>query len=370
MPHTSNTTPIGLIGCGKISPAYLKCSREFDQIEIVACADLNPEAAQALATEYSIPRVSSVEELLNDGDIEIILNLTIPAAHTEVNRLALDHGKHAYCEKPFGLERDVARAVLNLAREKNLRVGCAPDTVYGPGIQTCRNLIDAGAIGEPTAAVAFCCGGGHESWHPNPSFYYQKGGGPLFDMGPYYLTALAVLLGPANSVSVMTKTTFPQRVATCEEQRGLKIEVEVPTHLTGIIAYANGVLATTAFSFDTVGGTHLPRLEIYGTEASLSVPDPNRFDGPIFLKEKGVDEWREIPHTHHHSFGRGLGLADMASAIRSGRPHRASGDLAFHVLDIMLAFHESAELKQTVSLQSSCQRPAPLPTDLEPGKID
>ena len=344
--------------------------REFDDLEVVACSDLVRDAAAQLAEEFAIPSVCTVGELLDDPEIEIVLNLTIPAAHAPVNRQALVHGKYAYCEKPFGLDRKEGEAVLKLARENNLRVGCAPDTVYGQGTQTCRKLIDEGAIGEPTAATAFCCGPGHENWHPNPAFYYQPGGGPLFDMGPYYLTALAVLLGPANSVAAKTKKTFHERIATSEDSNGLVIKVNTNTHLAGIIEYANGVIATTTFSFDTMGLTNLPRIEIYGTEGSLSVPDPNRFDGPVQLRRKGDQEWSDIPHTHHHSMGRGIGLADMAHAIRTGRPHRANGELALHILDLMQSFDESQASGKHIKLTTTCQRPEMIPTDLEPGCID
>ena len=367
-----NTPPtrIGLIGCGKISPRYMQFCQDFGGIEVVACADLDHRAASRLAEEFAIPRACSVEALLDDPEIEIVLNLTVPAAHTTVNRQSLEHDKHVYCEKPFGLDRVEAAAILELASKKRLRVGCAPDTVMGPGIQTCRKLIDEGAIGEPTAASAFCCGRGQEHWHPNPAFFYQPGGGPLFDMGPYYLTSLAVLLGPATSVAAKTKHTFSERVATSPERNGLVIRVETPTHLTGVIEYANGALATTTFSFDTVGLTHLPLLEFYGTEGSLSAPNPNHFEGPVLLRKRGDEEWREIPLTHGHSTGRGLGLADMAHAIRTGRPHRSSSELALHVLDLMQAFDESQTTGRHIDLTTTCERPAMIPTDLKPGRMD
>lgn len=367
---SSEKISVGLIGCGKISPRYMEFCRNFEGIEVVACADLDYQVASRLAKEFSIRRVYAVEELLDDPDIEIVVNLTFPTAHTTVNRASLEHGKHVYCEKPFGLDRDEGAAILKLAARKQLRVGCAPDTVMGPGIQTCRKLIDEGAIGEPTAASAFYCGSGQEHWHPNPAFFYQPGGGPLFDMGPYYLTSLAVLFGPAKSVAAKTKHTFSERVATSPERNGLVIKVETPTHLTGVVEYANGVLATTTFSFDTVGFTHLPLLEFYGTEGSLSAPNPNHFDGPVFLREKGNAEWREIPLTHGHSAGRGLGLVDMAQAIRTGRPHRANGELALHVLDLMQAYDESQRTGRHIELTTTCKRPAMIPTDLEPGCMD
>lgn len=344
--------------------------RDFKGLEVIACADIVPAAAKQLAEEFSIPRVCLVNELLSNPDIEIVLNLTIPEAHAAINRQALEHNKHAYCEKPFGLNREEGKQVLKLAQTKGLRVGCAPDTVYGPGTQTCRKLIDQGTIGVPTAATAFCCGSGHESWHPNPAFYYKPGGGPLFDMGPYYLTSLAVLLGPATSVAAKTKKTFPERIATSEQNNGLVIAVETPTHLAGIIEYDNATIATTAFSFDTMGSTSLPFIEIYGTEGTLSVPNPNRFDGPVMIRKRDEKGWNNIPLTHSHSMGRGFGLADMAHSIRTGRPHRANGELALHILDLMQSFHESQTSGQHIQLTTTCQRPSMIPIDLKLGCID
>jgi predicted dehydrogenase len=369
MTEETQRTKIGIVGCGAISGIYLKSDKTFDNLEIVACADINPAKAQARAAEYNVQAVS-VDELLADPTIEIVVNLTIPAAHAEVATAALSAGKSTYSEKPFALNRHDGRNLLALAAAKGLRVGCAPDTFLGGGLQTCRKLVNDGVIGEPVAATAFMMSHGHESWHPNPEFYYQPGGGPMFDMGPYYLTALVSIIGPVKSVAGMTRITFPQRTITSQPKAGKVIQVEVPTHVAGLLEFANGAIGAIIQTFD-VWGANLPRLEIYGTEGSLSLPDPNTFGGPVRVRLKGKSEWEEVPLTHIYTENsRGLGVADMAAAIRNGRPHRASGELAFHVLDIMQAFHEAADQGQQIALTSSCERPAMLPLALRPGLVE
>ncbi|MBZ0292721.1 MAG: Gfo/Idh/MocA family oxidoreductase, partial [Anaerolineae bacterium] len=243
------------------------------------------------------------------------------------------------------------------------------DTFLGGGLQTCRKLIDEGWIGEPVATTAFMAVHGHEAWHPSPAFYYQKGGGPLFDMGPYYLTALVFLLGPIKRVGASTRTTFPQRTITSQPLYGTKVDVEVTTHVSGVFDFANGAVGTTIMSFD-VWSHHLPRLEIYGTTGSLSVPDPNTFRGPVHVRRAGAEDWTEVPLTHSDQVGRGIGVADMAYALRTGRPHRASGQLAYHVLDVMQSFDESSESGKHVRIKSTVKRPAPLPMDLLAGQLD
>jgi predicted dehydrogenase len=362
-------TPIGIIGCGNISGIYLKSDRVFDNLQVVACADVDPAKAQARAAEFNIEALS-VEELLADPRIEIVVNLTIPAAHAEVATAALQAGKATYSEKPFALNRADGQQLLNLAQASGLRIGCAPDTFLGGGLQTCRKLVDDGVIGEPVAATAFMTTPGHERWHPNPEFYYQHGGGPMFDMGPYYLTALVMILGPVKAVTGMTRISFPERTITSEPKFGQKITVEVPTHVTGLLEFASGALGTIIQSFD-VQAANLPRLEIYGSEGTLSLPDPNTFGGPVRVRLKNQSDWEDVPLTHiYQENSRGLGVADMAAAIRLGRPHRASGELAFHVLDIMQAIHEAAEQGRQITLTSQCERPALLPIGLQPGAVD
>lgn len=360
---------VGIIGCGNISGIYCQNAQKLKALELVACADLIEERARASAERYGI-RAMKPEELLADPEIEIVLNLTTPGAHYEVARAALEAGKSVYNEKPLAIAREEGKHLLELAAAKGLRVGCAPDTFLGAGIQTCRKLIDDGVIGEPVAAVAFMTCHGHESWHPDPEFYYQVGGGPMFDMGPYYLTALINLVGPVRQVTGSARITFPTRTITSEPKRGKVITVEVPTHVVGVLNFVEGAVGTIITSFD-VWGANLPWIEIYGSEGSLSVPDPNTFGGPVRLLRAGQKEWEEVPLTHGYAENsRGLGVADMAAAMRSGRKHRASGELAYHVLDIMHAIHEASAQSAHVELQSRCERPAAMPMGLEPGMVD
>ena len=355
---------IGIIGCGKISGAYLGGCKLFPILEMVRCADLFPERAKAQAAEFGVPRSGTVDELLADSDIELVINLTIPAAHAEINRAILNAGKHIFCEKPFVLNRDEGAQVLEMARAKNLRVGSAPDTFLGEAHQTCRKLIDEGAIGEPVAATAFMACHGHESWHPSPAFYYQPGGGPMFDMGPYYLTALVNMIGPMARVTGFTKTTFKERLATASGLPGTKIQVTTPTHFTGAVEFANGVAATVIMSFDIWAHT-MPLLQVHGTTGSLSVTDPNNTHGTPRIYKAATAAWEDVPLAYPtlygEHYGRGAGVADMAEAILTGRPHRANGDMALHVVDAMQAFVDSSEQSRAIPLRTSCKRPAPWP---------
>lgn len=361
---------IGIIGCGTISGIYLKNAKILEAVEVVACADLILERAKARAQEFDVPKACTVEALLADPEIEIVVNLTIPKAHGEVALQAVRAGKSVYNEKPLTTERDEAKELLGEAKRRGVLVGGAPDTFMGAGIQTCRKLIDDGWIGEPVAATAFMLSRGHESWHPDPAFYYQRGGGPMFDMGPYYLTALISLIGPVARVTGLARATFPERIITSKPKYGEKITVETPTHIAGVMDFANGAVGTIVTSFDVWGG-NVPCIEIYGTEGTLSVPDPNTFGGPVRIRRAGAKEWHEVPLTHGYSENsRGLGVADMAYALRTGRPHRASGELAYHVLDIMHAFHDASEKGAHIELESTCRRPAALPMGLRHGQLD
>jgi predicted dehydrogenase len=363
------TLRAGVIGCGAISAAYFKGCAIYDSLKIVACADLDPARAKARADEFGVPRALPVEALLADPEIDLVINLTVPQAHAPVCRAALEAGKHAYVEKPLALNCDDANGLLALAAARGLRLGCAPDTFLGAGIQTSRLAVDTGLIGVPVAAVAFCCGHGHESWHPSPHFYYQKGGGPLFDMGPYYLTALVNLLGPARRVAASTRTTFPTRTITSQPHAGAVIPVETPTHLAGTVDFESGAIASVVMSFD-MWHHNLPRIEVYGSEGSLVVPDPNHFDGAVLVRRHDEKEWRTVAPRHAAGIGRGTGVADMAAAILTSRPHRASGALAAHVVDIMQAFEESSTSGRHVELSSRAERPAAMPLDLPPGRLD
>ena len=363
-------TKIGIIGCGKISGIYFKICQSFEVLDVAACADLVPERAREKAAEFGVPKAGTVDELLADPDIRIVVNLTIPNAHFSVGMAALKAGKSVYNEKPLTITRQEGKKLLALAKQKGLRVGGAPDTVLGAGIQTCRKLIDDGRIGRPVGATAFMTCHGHESWHPDPEFYYKVGGGPMFDMGPYYLTALVTLMGPVRRVTGATSITFPERTITSQPKAGTKITVDVPTHVVGVMDFACGAIGNIITSFD-VWAAQLPRIEIYGTEGTLSVPDPNGFGGPVRLRRAGDKDWTDVPLTHSYAENsRGIGVADMAYAIRSGRPHRAGGDIALHVLDIMHAFHEASDRGKHILLKTTCERPAPLPTGLKEGTLD
>lgn len=362
---------IGIIGCGNISKAYILTAQSFPILNIAAVADIDVDRAKAKAKEYNLPRGCSVNELLADKDIELVVNLTIPKAHAEVAVAALNAGKHVYNEKPLGATLDEGRKTVETARAKKLRVGCAPGTFLGGGLQTCRKLIDDGAIGKPVAATAFMTTPGHERWHPSPEFYYEPGGGPMLDMGPYYITALAQLLGPVKRVCGSAQIVKPDRTIGSEPKKGQKINVQTPDHVTGVMEFSSGAVATIMTTF-AVWHARLPRIEIYGTDGTLSVPDPNTLRGPVQRRMSTDNEWREEGLTHGH-FGDnkwGIGVADMAHAIRGNRPHRASGENALHVLEVMHSFFESAKDGKHVSINSPFTRPAPLPRGLKEDVLD
>ncbi|HEV8292306.1 MAG TPA: Gfo/Idh/MocA family oxidoreductase, partial [Tepidisphaeraceae bacterium] len=335
----SEPVRVGIVGCGAISGAYLQFSRSFPILQIVACADIDSEKARARAEEFEVRRVCSVDEILRDPGIQIVLNLTVPRAHAEISLLALKSGKHVYSEKPLGITTDEGKSILASAREKKLRVGCAPDTFMGVGIQTARKLIDDGAVGRPVAFTAFMMCPGHEHWHPNPQFFYETGGGPMFDMGPYYLTALLNFFGPIRRINGAASIAIAER----RTLAGAKIAVQTPDHICGTIEFGNGVIGTIVTSF----ATRFPQYDtaqpitIYGTEGTLKVPDPNQFDGAVHLRRKDDPEFQLIPPSFPIGYGRSIGLADMAYAIRSGRPHRANAEQAYAVLEAMEAFLES-----------------------------
>ncbi len=367
---------IGLIGCGTISPAYLRAAATFDVLEFAGCADIDPAAAERTQEHFGVPAMS-VDDLLVRDEVEVILNLTIPVAHAAVNLAALEAGKHAYCEKPFGLDVDEGQRVLDAADAAGLRVGCAPDTFLGGGHQTVRGLIDDGAVGTPVAGTAFMMSPGVESWHPNPAFYYQPGGGPLFDMGPYYLTALVHALGPVRRVAAITTRGRDTRMIGSAPRRGESIRVEVDTHTAGTLEFVSGAVVTVVMSFDV--RRHSNRfIEIHGVDASLSAPDPNGFGGTVRIAPgrsgnsgNSGKEWEECPLTHGYTENmRSIGLADMCVGIRTGRDHRCDGRLAQHVLEIMAAFGRSSAEGRHVVLESRPDRPAPLPTGLGHGELD
>ena len=364
---STSRTKVGVVGCGNISGIYLQTGTTFDVLEIVACADLIEERARAQAAKYDVPNVCSVEELLADPEIEIVMNLTNPEAHAEVGMKTVEAGKSVHNEKPLTASREEGRRLLEGASARGVRVGGAPDTFLGGGLQTCRKLIDDGWIGEPVGATAFMLCPGHESWHPNPDYYYQPGAGPMFDMGPYYLTALVNLMGPVSRVTGCARITFPERLITSQPLNGTKIQVNTPTHVAGILEFSSGAIGTILTSFD-VQAHGMPNIEIYGSEGSMGVPDPNGFGGPVRIRRAGASEWSDVPLTHGYAENsRGIGVADMAYALRSDRPHRANGELAYHVLDIMHAFLDSAREGRHIKLTSTCGRPAPFPVGSREG---
>jgi predicted dehydrogenase len=352
---------IGLIGCGAVSGAYLAHTRAFPILQFAACSDIDVERANAKAMEFGIARVLSVDEMLRDSKADIILNLTVPRAHAEISLAALKAGKHVYCEKPLGISVAEGQAILDAAREKNLRVGCAPDTFLGAGLQTARKLIDDGAIGRPVAFTAFMMCPGHEHWHPNPRFFYESGGGPMFDMGPYYLTALLNFFGPIRRISGAASIAIPER----RTLAGEKIAVQTQDHICGTIEFQNGVVGTIVTSF----ATRFPQYDtgqpitIYGTEGTLKAPDPNIFDGPVHLRRVNEPEFHQVPHAFYAGYGRSVGLAEMAYALQSGRPHRASAEQAYAVLEAMEASLQSAKNGRAIEPRARYERPMAMPRE-------
>ena len=358
---------VGIIGCGNISGAYFGGAQKTDVLEIKSCADIRMEAAKSAAEKYGCQAVT-VDELLADPEIELVVNLTIPRTHVEVGLQVLEAGKHVYSEKPMGVNFAEGQKLIQLASEKKLRVGCAPDTFLGTGGQTARKAMDDGSIGRPIAGTAFMCGHGHEHWHPNPAFFYDIGGGPMLDMGPYYITALVNILGPVKRVAGITTKAFEERVATSSGASGQHIPVKVSTHLTGVMEFVNGAVITMIMSFD-MWRHSLPCIELYGTEGSMKVPDPNGFGGPVLIAPAKGDGWDEIPLAFPQN-ARMIGVIDMVCAIRSRRPHRASGDLAYHVLELMTAFDKSSKSGQHIEMQSTVERPEPFPIGLDEWEVD
>lgn len=359
---------VGIVGCGNISGIYVQTCNRLPQLELVAVCDLDVERTKQYG---DVDGYDSLDAMLDaHPEIEAVLNLTVPKAHTAINLAALEAGKHVYCEKPLALNREDAKQVLDLAKSKALRVGCAPDTVLGGGHQTARKVIDSGAIGKPVGATAFMMCPGHESWHPDPEFYYEVGGGPMLDMGPYYMTDLTMLLGPIRRVTASADILISPRVIGSEKKRGKEIEVETPDHYAGVIDFECGAIGTTIMTFACTGST-LPCIEIYGTEGSLSVPDPNGFGGEVKLRKAGQGEWTPVENTFaYNENSRGLGLADMAVSIRTGRPQRITGEHAYHVLDAMLGFLDASQAGKHLELDSSFTRPPLMPEGIADGELD
>lgn len=348
-----DTLRVGLVGIGNISRQYLDTFPRLPGVSLVAAADLDPSR--------SVPGVRLLRpaELYAADDVDLVLNLTIPAAHAEVALAAIASGKHVYGEKPLALSTSEGREVLASAATAGVRVGCAPDTVLGTGTQTTRHCLDTGTIGTPVAATAFMVTPGHEHWHPDPEFYYRPGGGPLFDMGPYYLTALVTLLGPVRRVTGLASTPRASRVIGSGPRAGTEFPVAVRTHVAGVLEHENGALTTLMMSFDVHAAT-LPRIEVYGTDGSLSVPDPNTFDGEVRVHTPGGD-WAPVPASAgYENAGRGIGVADLAAAVAADTAHRANAEVAYHVLDVMESLLRAAETGVAQAVESTCDRPAPV----------
>ncbi len=354
---------IGIVGAGVISAQYLRNLTTFPDVAVLGIADLDTDRARSVADEYGIPVAGDLDTVLALPDVEIVVNLTLPAVHAEVATAILRAGKHVYGEKPLALSPPDGAKLLAEAAELGLRVGNAPDTFLGAGLQSAKRAIEAGVIGEPVAASTAMMNFGPERWHPSPEFLFQHGAGPLFDIGPYYLTALVALLGPARRVGATAARGRSHRVVGSGPKAGTRFEVEVPTHVNALIDFSTGRSAASIFSFDSA--LSRTQFEVTGTEGTLGVPDPNTFQGPLLLRAPGEKEWRELPVTGTEA-GRGLGVLDLARAIRADRPHRASGELAQHVLDAMSAIEESARTGQFRDVVSPCPVPEALPESWDP----
>ncbi len=369
---------MGVIGCGAISSAYFGMAKNFPVVELAACADLDLERAKAKATEFGVPKACSVDELLDDPSIELVLNLTVPKAHVPVGLKAIEKGKHVYAEKPLGINREEGLKFIAAAKAKGVKVGCAPDTFMGAGIQTARQLIEQGAIGKPVAFTAFMLCPGHESWHPSPEFYYELGGGPMFDMGPYYLTALLNLFGPVKRLMGMASVSRTERPIThhMNGKEGPKfgkiMPVQTPDHIAGTLEFGNGAVGTIITSFATAHAEYngAQPITVYGTTGTMRVPDPNGFDGKVSVRGWNDPEWKDVPHTFVAGYGRSVGAADMAYAIRSGRAHRASGEQAMAVLDLMQGFLDSSASGKAHEPVTKYEKPKAMPAELPFGQLD
>lgn len=373
---TTRRMGVGIIGTGNISSAYLRAitghenMAGFPVLDIKGLADMRPEASQARAAEFGLKSMS-IDEMLGSSDIQLIINLTIPRAHVDVGLRALAAGKHVYSEKPLGINYAEGRKLLDAANKAGLRIGSAPDTFLGGSHQQARAVVDSGALGQMVGGTGFFMCPGHEAWHPDPAFYYDIGGGPVLDMGPYYITDLVNLLGPVARVSAMASRLRDQRTVLSEPKKGQVMDVKIDTHATASLGFANGAIVQVGLSFDVAAHKHVP-LELYGTEASLIVPDPNFFGGDVEIRKRGRDEtWTKVEVTQPYADGnyRSLGVADMAQGILDNRPHRANGDLALHVLEVMEAFATASAEGRTVDIKTPVQRPEPLATSLKDGRI-
>ncbi len=360
---------VGIIGAGNISSQYLTAMRAFPVLDIRGIADMRPAVADRKAAEFGVA-ARAVDELLADDGIAIIVNLTIPRAHVAVGLRAVAAGKHVYGEKPLGISFAEGRKLVAAAKRKGVRVGSAPDTFLGGGQQQARAVIDSGRLGTIIGGTAFFGVPGHEYWHPDPAFYYDVGGGPMLDMGPYYITALVNLLGPVKAVQAMSARPLKRRPVRSAPRQGQMMPVRVDTHVTGTLQFVSGAIVAVTLSFDVPRHTHGP-IELYGSEGAMVVPDPNMFGGPVQIAGPRAETWDDVPIKLPYADAnyRSLGVADMAHAILSGRPHRASGALALHALEVMEAFATASRSGGIVRIGTRVERPAPLAESVRRGRI-
>ena len=349
---------VGIVGAGRISGQYSDTLARLPQLAVAAVADLDAGRAERLAGRHEGARAAGLADVVAADDVDVVLNLTTPAQHADVALAAIAAGKHVYGEKPLAATTAAGKEIIAAAATAGTRVACAPDTVLGTGVQTARAALESGAIGAPHAATAFMTVPGHERWHPDPEFYYREGGGPLLDMGPYYLTALVHLLGPVRRVAGMSSRPRAERTIGDGPRAGTTFGVEVDSHVTGLLEHAGGAVTTLMMSFD-IWGTHLPFIEVYGSTGSLSVPDPNYFGGDVRLLTRDAPAWTVLdPAAGYVDAGRGVGLLDLHDALAGDRPHRAGGDVALHVLDIMESVQAGADSGTSVTLTTTCEPPA------------
>lgn len=354
---------VAVVGAGVISKQYLSTLSGFPDVRVLAVADLDVTRARAAARAHDVPLAGDLATVLAEPAVELVVNLTVPAAHVEVARAALRAGKHVYSEKPIALLPAEAGKLLEEAAERGLLIGGAPDTFLGAGLQSALRTVGAGHIGAPVAASTAVCSLGPEGWHPDPAFFYQPGAGPLFDLGPYHLTALVALFGGVERVAASVRRAREDRVSGAGPAAGRSFPVAVPTHVSALLDFASGPAATSVFSWDSAH-PHI-HFEVIGTEGTLALPDPNTFRGPLRLRPNGAAEWTGLP-VRGRTDGRGLGVVDLARAIRTGERPRASGALALHVLQTMAAVPESAARGEFTRVATQVVPPAPLPAEWDP----
>ena len=364
----SNAMKVGIIGCGNISAAYMRMAAFFTEYDVIACADINEDAAAARADEFGLD-ARSIDALLGSDDIDVIVNLTIPAAHFEVSKRILEAGKHVYSEKPFILTLAGGAALAKIAKDANLRIGSAPDTFLGGSHQQARTLIDAGTVGAITSGTCHVMGAGMESWHPNPDFFFLDGAGPVLDIGPYYVTNLIQLIGPVTRVQAIANTPQTSRTIANGARLGETVPVETPTTIHALLQFASGAVVTLGTSWDVQSHDH-GHMELYGETGTIYLPDPNFFAGDVSV---GTSEGRTVSPAVAHPFAvvndgdqanwRGAGLADMCQAIRQDRPHRCSDAIALHAVEVMTSILQAAESGASITLTTTCDRPAPMSVD-------